>query len=209
MQERDRQPVTYSLELRTPHSTHHYTGLSQGDCDTAAHMQRSGFPYDQTKDHLDECQINASIRERQSLGEQQALGFTLGELEAASVEIRKDIEENCTNRREVLDAVCRGVIRLMVRRTINGVMRASSGKTQFMRQMMANNLCNVHEAFDWCSGRDVDYSELEMRLAAHFAGGSKVQFSFAPEESVGVSPRGCGKAEFFRQLYGGGMVNKG
>jgi len=200
-QQRDRQP-TYTLELRTPHGTFTYSGLSAGEVEAGAVLQRSGAPYDRIKEHFEECQTAARVRMAQALRESpeaSALGFTLGELDQAALELRTEIE-NCMSRDEALSAISRTLIRMMIRRTLNGCLKASGGNAQYLRQMVDNNLMSVSEAFQANAGRDVDFSQIEARLLAHFAqGGGK------PSKPQGFATGGrvCGKAGFFRQMYGG------
>ena len=193
---------TYTLELRTPHGTFTYSGLNQYEVEAGAVLQRSGAPYDRIKEHFDECQTAARVRMAQALRESpeaSALGFTLGELDQAALELRTEIE-NCMSRDEALSAISRTLIRLMIRRTLNGCLKASGGNAQYLRQMVDNNLMSVSEAFQANAGREVDFSQIEARLLAHFAqGGGK------PPKPQGFATGGrvCGKAEFFRQMYGG------
>lgn len=201
-QERDRCQQTYTLELRTPHGTFTYTGLTKGEVEAGAVLQRSGASYDRVKDHFEECQTAARVRATTDRDnrERLALGFSLGEIDAAATEIRKDIE-NALSRKDVMEAISRGIIRLMIRRTINGMVKASGGNTQYLAQMARNNLLSASEAFQASAGRDLDFAQVEARLLAHFADGQPLPLR---KGGVVTGGRSCGKAEFFRQMYGGG-----
>lgn len=205
-QQRDRSP-TYTLELRTPHGTFTYTGLTKGEVEAGAVLQRGGAPYDRIKNHFEECQTAARVRavtDRENQ-ERLALGFSLGEIDAAATEIRKDIE-NTLSRKNVMEAISRGILRLMIRRTINGMTRASGGNTQYLAQMAKNNMLSVSEAFQASAGREVDFAQIEARLLAHFADGEPLT---PPKVGLATGGRVCGKVAFLKQMYGGNPTKVG
>lgn len=193
---------TFTLEVDVGGDIRTFTGLSKEAVDFVHAGLRAGWDAARVADHLDEMATAAKVQERsRRLADLEAAGYPEHEIE----EMAERIEErlfSVDDDGEAVKIITEEVSALILRKVIRGAMSCLIPNVQKMPKggFATGGVISGHKFQQQCG------------------------FSFVPEKCFGVSPTGreirsdrqlaksiitpmsatgCGKAEFFKRMYGG------
>ena len=198
---RDRAP-TYTLEVEDSFGRRtQFTGLEKHQVDTVHVMLKAGWSAEGIRDHLNELWTAARVHESSkareaevTAAEARALGgFTVEELDIAAVNIASELEDGMGTRDQA-DVICRELVRLLVRRTMREVLgtikrpRFVGGRLQYVEETAGVNPSPYRGYAEMILPRDpVTPEDRAFRKGIGFVSANAQ----------------CGKAEFYRRMYGG------
>lgn len=185
---RDRAP-TYTLEVEDSFGRRsQFTGLTKHQVDAVHAMLKAGWTADRVRDHLNEEWTAARVRQSEKDRERAellALGYTHEEIEAVAADIRTEVE-NALSREDALSAISRGILRLIIRKSLREVVGHMSGSVPNVQRFAKGGVISGERFRQQCG------------------------LSFVPESPYHGMPefimprkKDCPKAEFFKRMYGG------
>ncbi len=199
---RDRAP-TYTLEVEDSLGRRsQFTGLEKHQVDTVHAMLKAGWTAEGIRDHLNElwtaARVRQSDKDRQA-ADLKAAGFTVDELKALATKIEErlftvsdDGEAEQIIFDEIAGLICRNVIHGAMKSLIPNVMSWPKGfaKGGIVSGERFQQQCGFSFVKESCFGVNPTGQEIRSDRQLHKA----IRLG---------QPTGCGKAEFFKRMYGG------